>query len=296
MTLANRGLFLAAIGCLLASLIAPAWGADGAAGKINVLIIDGQNNHKWQETTPVLKEMLLQTGRFNVDVLTSPPAKAPKDAWEKFRPDLSKVNVVLVNYTGSPWSKDIEKDFETFVQNGGGLVFYHAAVFSHPRWETWNLMMGMGWRDAKAGDRLVLDDSGKVVRTPKGEGPRSGHGPAHAFAVVMRDKDHPVMKGLPEKWTHVKDELYHGMRGPAKDMHILATAWSDPKGKGTGAHEPMAWTVPCGTGRVFVTLLGHDVPALKAPVGAALLVRGVEWAATGKVTIPAPKAPAAAAE
>ena len=40
---------------------------------IKVLIIDGQNNHKWQETTPVLKSILEKSGRFTVDVATTPP-------------------------------------------------------------------------------------------------------------------------------------------------------------------------------------------------------------------------------
>ncbi len=48
-----------------------------AADKIKVLIIDGQNNHQWVTTTPLLKEILDDTGRFVVDVSTSPPA-APK--------------------------------------------------------------------------------------------------------------------------------------------------------------------------------------------------------------------------
>jgi hypothetical protein len=46
-----------------------------AAAAIPVLIVDGQNNHKWQETTPVLKRLLEETGKFTVDVSTS-PAKA----------------------------------------------------------------------------------------------------------------------------------------------------------------------------------------------------------------------------
>ena len=35
-----------------------------AADKIKVLIVDGQNNHKWKETTPVLKQILEEPGIF----------------------------------------------------------------------------------------------------------------------------------------------------------------------------------------------------------------------------------------
>jgi type 1 glutamine amidotransferase len=89
--------------------------------------------------------------------------------------------------------------------------------------------------------------------------------------------------------VHVTDELYDNMRGPAKNVRVLATAYSDKKKRGTGEHEPMIWTVSYGKGRVFHTPMGHDVRAMKC-VGFALTVqRGAEWAATGKVTIPVPK-------
>ena len=55
---------------IAAMLVAP---AIFAADPIRALIVDGQNNHAWQETTPVLKKLLEETGLFQVDVATSPP-------------------------------------------------------------------------------------------------------------------------------------------------------------------------------------------------------------------------------
>jgi len=266
-------------------MVAPASAQD----KINCLIIDGQNNHAWGATTPPIKAMLLATGRFNVDVLTSPPKGAPKEAWEKFRPDFSKYQVVFSNYNGEPWPEEVNAAFEKFMNAGGGLVVYHAANNAFPQWEAWNKMIGLGWRNAQFGDRITVDDSGKVVRTPKGEGPGAGHGPQHPYECVVRDKDHPITHGMPEKWIHVKDELYQGMRGPAQDLHILVTAWADPAQKGTGTHEPMAFTVAFGKGRVFVNLLGHDATSVSDPGCTALMIRGTEWAAAGQVTVPLPK-------
>ena len=37
-----------------------------AAAPIKALIIDGQNNHQWQLTTPILKQDLESTGLFQV--------------------------------------------------------------------------------------------------------------------------------------------------------------------------------------------------------------------------------------
>jgi uncharacterized protein len=83
-----------------------------------------------------------------------------------------------------------------------------------------------------------------------------------------------------------KDELCHGPRGPAVNMDILATAFSDAATGGTGANEPLVYTVRYGEGRVFVCLLGHDVEPTTAPDCETLLTRGTEWAATGRVTLP----------
>ncbi len=53
--------------------------------------------------------------------------------------------------------------FEKYVEGGGGFAVYHFAVESFAEWEAYNKMIGMGWRDNKFGDRLSLDDNGKLV-------------------------------------------------------------------------------------------------------------------------------------
>ena len=85
---------------------------------------------------------------------------------------------------------------------------------------------------------------------------------------------------------HTKDELYDSLRGPAEDMHILATAYSDPQYQGTARHEPMMMTLTYGSGRVFHTVLGHADYSMKCVGFVTTLQRGTEWAATREVTIP----------
>jgi type 1 glutamine amidotransferase len=263
-----------------------------AAEKVRVLIIDGQNNHTWQNMTPPMKADLERSGRFDVTVATTPPAKSPKEAWDSFRPDFRKYDVVLSNYNGEPWPAEVQKALEDYVAGGGGLAIIHAANNAFADWPEYNKMIGLGWRDAKFGDRLTVDDSGKVVRTPKGEGPSSSHGPTHAFTVKVRNPNHPITRGMPAEWLHAKDELYHGQRGPAEHMEILATAYSDKSMKGTGTNEPMIWVIPYGKGRVFTTVMGHvmndDDQAIECPGFRTVMLRGTEWAATGDVTIPIP--------
>jgi type 1 glutamine amidotransferase len=83
---------------------------------------------------------------------------------------------------------------------------------------------------------------------------------------------------------HNTDELYDSLRGPAKNIGLLATAFSKPETGGTGEHEPILFTVRYGKGRIFHTTLGHDLEAMRCVGFIATLQRGAEWAATGKVT------------
>ncbi|MCX5683383.1 MAG: ThuA domain-containing protein, partial [Planctomycetota bacterium] len=213
---------------------------------------------------------------------------APKDAWAKFKPNFTKYQVVFSNYNGEPWPDDVNVAFEKFMAGGGGVVVYHAANNSFVKWEPWAKMCALLWQGPGNGDRITMDDSGKVVRTPKGEGIGAGHGPQWAYELIVRDKAHPVTQGLPEKLMHVKDELYQGQRGPGENMDILMTALAKTEMKGSGTNEPMVWTVPFGKGRVFVNLLGHDDKSTVDPTCTLMILRGTEWAATGKVTIPVP--------
>ncbi|MFO0888518.1 MAG: ThuA domain-containing protein [Isosphaeraceae bacterium] len=263
-----------------------------AEDPIRVLIVDGQNNHDWRKMTPPMKADLERSGRFLVDVATTPPPKSPASAWESFHPDFRKYDVVLSNYNGEPWPQAAQKALEVYVAGGGGLAIIHAANNSFPDWPAYNKMIGLGWRGPSFGDRLTIDERGKVVRTPKGVGPGAGHGPQHPYTIVVREPEHPITRGMPAEWLHAKDELYHGQRGPAEDMHILATAFSAKDKGGTGTNEPMIWVIPFGKGRVFTTVLGHvmgdENVAIRCVGFKTVMLRGTEWAATGKVTIPIP--------
>jgi len=281
-TLTRRALLTLALLGLLVS-------TGQAAEKLKLLIVDGQNNHNWKATSPVLKSFLEKSGRFTVTVSTSPARNGSEAAWAKFRPDFASADVVLSNYNGQLWPRPVQASLEKYVAGGGGLVIVHAANNAFPQWGEWIKMIGLGWRGAGYGDRLTLDDAGKSVRTAKGKGPGAGHGPQHAFAVVVRDRRHPVMAGIPAEWMHFRDELYHGQRGPALNMHILATAFSAKAKRGTGAHEPMVWWIPYGKGKVFTTVMGHADYSMKCVGFQTIVSRGAEWSATGKVTLAVPK-------
>jgi uncharacterized protein len=267
-----------------------------AGGKIKVLIIDGQNNHNWEDTTPFLKAQLEKTGKFDVDVSTTPPPGSDKEKWDAWNPDLFKYQVVLSNYNGPAWPPHVQKNFEKFMREGGGLVNVHAANNAHSGWKEFEKMTGLLWRGNNHGFRVALNKEKETVRIDAGQGPGAGHGPQHSYEVLTVDQEHPITKGMPLRWQHTKDELYHGQRGPGENMNILAVSFSDQKFKGTGMYEPMVWWIPYGKGKAVTNVLGHvsrgdskNMEGMRCVGFLTLVARSCEWAATGKVTIPVPE-------
>jgi len=255
------------------------------ATKLKALIIDGQNNHDWKTTTPAMKWMLEETGRFTVEVFTATGA-IPDDRQPKF----SDYDVIVSNYNGQDWPEAVCTAFTSYVRKGGGLVIVHAADNSFGNWADYNEMIGVGgWggRNEKSGPMLYWQD-GKIVRD-ESAGSGGTHGANHEFVVEAR-AEHPILRGLPPKWMHASDEMYAKMRGPATNLTVIATAFSAPDKGGTGKHEPILMVLKFGKGRVFHTVLGHDTRSMYGTGFEVTLARGTEWAATGKVTLKPPKA------
>lgn len=251
-----------------------------AADKLKVLIIDGQNNHKWDITTPVLKNALESSGAFTVDVSTTPSKGAPKEAWQAWKPEFGGYQAVVSNYNGEPWPQNVREAFTKYVAEGGGFVSVHAANNSFPDWKEYNDMIGVGgWggRNEKSGPWLYVKD-GKLFRdTSAGNG--GAHGAQHEFVVEVQNPNHPITRGLPKRWLHAKDELYSKLRGPAENVDVLTTAVSDL----TAVSEPNNMVLTYHKGRVFHTTLGHADYSMLDRGFYTILQRGTEWVATGDV-------------
>jgi type 1 glutamine amidotransferase len=84
-----------------------------------------------------------------------------------------------------------------------------------------------------------------------------------------------VTAGLPGRFL-ISDELYQDFRLNS-GIHVLAQ----------GRDKPLILTVAYGGGCVFHTALGHDVDAMRALGFLVTCARGAEWAASGRVTLPA---------
>ncbi len=288
--------------------------SNTSSKKIKVLIIDGQNNHdQWPKITYMLKNYMEETGRFKVDVkrtaytwkgeayladfsvkgVNKTEAMQKPQSDPDYNPDFSKYDVVISNFgwNAANWPAKTEKEFEKYIKSGGGLVVFHAADNSFPKWQAYNLMIGLGgWgdRNEKDGPYVYYNDKDELVRdTSPGNG--GAHGPQHEYQIQLRNPEHPITKDMPLKWLHTKDELYEQLRGPAKNMKILATAYASKEFKGSERHEPALIVMNYGQGRIFHNIMGHVDYSVQCVGFITTMLRGTEWAATGQVTIPIPE-------
>ena len=296
---------------ILSCILIVTFSAD--AKKIKVLIVDGQNNHVvWPKSTIMMKQYLEETGLFAVDIDRTyytwkaerekdflPLAgvgetenlKEPKTD-PNFSPKFKKYDVVISNFgwKAADWPEATQKALEDYMEAGGGFVSVHAADNSFPDWLEYNKMIGLGgWgdRNEKNGPYVYYTNEGELVRDDS-PGNAGSHGPQHLIPITVRVPDHPITKGMPEKWMTAKDECYAKLRGPGENMIILATG-KDMSGKApTDRHEPMLMVLTYGKGRIFHTTLGHDDYSCEGVDFITTLLRGTEWAATSKVTIPVP--------
>jgi type 1 glutamine amidotransferase len=244
--------------------------------KVQVLILTGQNVHDWRGTTPILKQQLESTGRFEVRIMEEVRGAGPET--------FANYDVLLVNYYNrnvkDRWGDRANQAVEAFVKAGKGLVLYHLSLGAFDGWTEYEKMSGGNWR------------------TNNGH-----HSARHDFTVDIKDTEHPITKGL-KSFAVKGDELYANLRWqPEGSFHVLATAYDDHalyNGKarqpipGPGIVQPILWTTSYGEGRVFVTTLGHGPDEARGAGFGVTLARGTEWAATGKVTLPIPPEMAAA--
>lgn len=257
----------------LAALLPAAFSQSQPAStsKIQTLIITGQNGHDWRGVTPYLRKALEDTGRFEVRVIEEFRGGGPET--------LAPYDLVVLNYFDKRqpalrWGDRADNALLDFVRSGKGLVMYHFSTAAFDGWTDYEKLSGANWRPSQG-----------------------HHSAAHDFTVKITDSSHPITQGLQASFPQPNDELYANLRWQsAGTFHVLGTAWDDhslyknPKQPvpGPGKDEPMLWTLDYGKGRVFSTVLGHDIPAVQTPAFVVTYTRGAEWAATGKVTLPIP--------
>jgi type 1 glutamine amidotransferase len=214
--------------------------------KKKVLIVTGVDypGHKWKLTAPVLAKAIAADKRLDV-VVTEDPNDLAKDG-------LGDYDVIVLHFMDwevpDPGPK-ARANLKDAVQDGTGLVLVHFACGAFQEWPEFVKLAGRVW-----------------------DPNLRGHDPHGKFTVNIIDNKHPAMKGMADFET--VDELYTCLTGQTP-IKVLATARSKVDKK----DYPMAFVLNYGKGRVFHSVLGHDVQAFESPYVGRLFRNACAWCA-----------------
>jgi len=225
----------------------------------DVLILSGSNNHDWQKTTPFLEKMLEGCGLFRVDVTNRPDTLS----YNSFK----NYNAIISNWNSWPkndlrWPEETEKGLLEYVEKGGGLLFFHSSTSVLYKWPEFKNISTAAWIDS------------------------TWHGKRSTVKVTFENHEHPITKGLSGFYTF--DELWVNAEQNEKFQVLGSAINKNLEGKGL-SKQPAIFVSNYGKGRVFHTILGHNVRAMRNTGFQTLLLRATEWTASSKVTQPAPQ-------
>jgi type 1 glutamine amidotransferase len=214
---------------------------------------------------------------------------------------IDKYDVVIVVFEGRDGYHDKAVGFgaETdaallrFVHDEGkGIVWFHGSAAQEDDWgypDEYNVMRG-----AK-------------LSVPTGLRPR----PWGEALLSIAEPGHPITDGIGKPWTVTGDDILVGIE-IYEGAQVLLTTFDDlesyenapvwpmshypvsiPEGglsgmAGINTDQPIAWINEYGAGRSFTITIGHDIDTFRRIEFIRMFPRGVEWAATGEVTLDGP--------
>ena len=221
---------------------------------IRILLLSGRNNHEWKQTTPVLQNMFVKSGKFSIKTTERPDTLTSAD--------FLQTDVVLSNWNSWPendlrWPEQTEKALLNFIKNGGGFVTFHSSSSVFYKWPEFQEFTTAAW---------IMDST--------------SHGKPSETNISITNKTHPVTKDLND--FTVFDELWLNAAENPK-FEILGVASNKEISEKGIKPQPAIMASSFGKGRIFHTILGHDITAIDNSGFQSLLLRGTEWAATGKV-------------
>jgi type 1 glutamine amidotransferase len=228
----------------------PQGSAASAPRPIRALYVTGGGFHDFVKQETIVPPAVAQ--RVRVDwTIDHTAGKSTEVLIERHKnTDWTKAfDVVLYNMSFShvvdrEW---IERLSRAHHDSGVGAVILHGAVHSYRRSESkaWGELMGAF---------------------------SMRHDSQRPLTVEAVAKDHPILRGLPQKWETIAEELYE-LERVWPNMTPLADAYSVESKK----RYPIIWTNTHGKARVFVTSLGHNTEMIANPLYLELVTRGLLW-------------------
>lgn len=168
---------------------------------------------------------------------------------------------VMLHLAPFDMSSSQQEALQRFVENGRGWVGIHAAglagkSFIKPTRRYWQ------WFE---------DFLGGVSYSP--------HPKFQKGTLIIEDRNHPVTKGLPERFE-LGDEWYEFDKSPRGNVHVLAVAdeSSYTQNKPMGDH-PLIWVNEHFRRMVYIGI-GHDASMCTDPNFELLVRNAIIWAAS----------------
>jgi type 1 glutamine amidotransferase len=226
--------------CLTSSL--------NAADQSRVLILAGDGNPRWRETTPEFRRILDATGRFDTHVCECPSGLS--------QALLKDVRLVIDDGAGVERGSDAGKALAEFVASGNGLVITQGGLLSsRAASEIWPAALKN--RDVPPVGFLELNTS---------------------------KPQHPILMGLASS-TRIADAM-PTVVSQGDDARVIAAVRRSNSSAGRSESVPAIVVGRHGKGRTACFIIGHDASAVHEPAYIVSFARACEWAATGNVTLP----------
>ncbi|MEG3084380.1 ThuA domain-containing protein [Sphingomonas sp. PB2P12] len=232
--------------------------ASFAEDQFKLLVIAAPSKYHY-EYIPVARENLERLARLHSFGITwtSDPAV--------FDDDLRQYAAVLfLNTPAEQLNQAQRRHFEQYMRSGGNAMVVHRAAIIPPN--AWP------WYEKLVGRSFI------------------NHPMVQTGVVTVADKKFPATFGLPDRWIW-SDEFYvtnnpyritiNSVLKVDEASYDPTKIWPGQVGKRMGVDHPAAWFQQYEKGRVFVTLLGHNVEMYRDERYLQHLLGGIYWTATG---------------
>jgi Trehalose utilisation len=214
----------------------------GVGGRTAVLIVSGNDSfHDWRRTTPQLRIMLEDTGKFDVRVVEDFGVLESCTTIGRYR-------AIILNGQTNSSSGKLRNCLRGYVHRGGGLVAIHWAVDNFHDWPAFTNVLGRSWQEGRS-----IEEHGSFVISPTPEAERT-------IGTIV-------------PWATPQGEAIHYQLKGFAPIRVVATT-NTPQG---GKDIPAAFVHQFGKGRTFFTPLGHSAVTRADPAFQTLIVQAVNW-------------------
>ena len=229
----------------------------GKPHKAKVLVLTERGGQHGGFTDAGLKWLAAEGAKGNFSITEINNARNITEAY------LSQFSLVIqLDFPPYTWPKEAEDAFVKYIEEGRGgwIGFHHATLLGefdgYPMWQWFSDFMG--------GVRF------KNYIAPLADG-----------TLIVEDKQHPGMKGVPASFVVPDDEWYTYDKSPRPNVHVLAnvdessyTPASDIK---MGDH-PVVWVNESKKARNVYFQIGHSSKLYETEGFTTMFRNAIEWA------------------